>query len=67
MILLVDGHSLIYRSFFAFSNRPLRDSKGRNTSAVFGFVNTMRKLLEGWSPAYCSVVYDAPGPTFRHE
>lgn len=67
MVLLVDGHSLIYRSFFAFSNRPLRDSKGRNTSAVFGFFKTMRKLLEGWRPAYCAVVYDAPGPTFRHE
>lgn len=66
-VLLVDGHSLIYRSFFALVRRPLRNSKGMNTSAVFGFANTLRKLLREFEPEYCAVVYDAPGRTFRHE
>ncbi len=66
-VLLVDGHSLIYRSFFAFIRRPLRNALGMNTSAVFGFANTLRKLLRDLKPGYCAVVYDAPGKTFRHE
>ncbi|MEO0080883.1 MAG: DNA polymerase I [candidate division WOR-3 bacterium] len=66
-LLLIDGHSLIYRSFFAFIRQPLRNSKGRNTSAVFGFANTLRKLLKTLKPEYCAVVFDAPGKTFRHE
>lgn len=65
-LLLVDGHSLIYRSFFAFIRKPLRNAKGQNTSAVFGFANTMRKLLLTLEPEYCAVVFDAPGKTFRH-
>ena len=66
-ILLVDGHSVLYRSHYAFANRPLRNSRGMNTSAVFGFTNTLRKLLKKWQPEYCAVVFDAPGKTFRHE
>ncbi|UCG42845.1 MAG: DNA polymerase I, partial [candidate division WOR-3 bacterium] len=62
-----DGHSLTYRSYFAFIRRPLRNSKGQNTSAVFGFANTLRKLLEALRPGFCAVVFDAPGKTFRHE
>ncbi len=66
-LLLIDGHSLIFRSFFAFIRRPLRNSEGMNTSAVFGFANTLRKMLRELEPEYCAVVYDAPGKTFRHE
>lgn len=66
-LLLIDGHSLIYRSFFAFIRRPLRNSQGRNTSAVFGFANTLRKMMKMLAPEYCAVVFDAPGRTFRHE
>ncbi len=66
-LLLIDGHSLTYRSYFAFVRRPLRNSKGQNTSAVFGFANTLRKLLEALRPEFCAVVFDAPGKTFRHE
>ncbi len=66
-LLLIDGHSVIYRSFFAFVRNPLRNSKGFNTSAVFGFAQTLTKLFKELKPDYCAVVYDAPGPTFRDE
>jgi DNA polymerase-1 len=66
-LLLIDGHSVVYRSFFAFIRQPLRNAAGLNTSAVFGFANTLRKLLADLSPDHAAVVFDAPGPTFRHE
>ena len=66
-LLLIDGHSVIFRSYFAFARSPLRNAKGMNTSAVFGFANTLRKLLDEFVPEHCAVVYDAPGRTFRHE
>jgi DNA polymerase-1 len=66
-LLLVDGHSVIYRSFFAFIRAPLRNSRGFNTSAVYGFAQCLKKLLKDLKPDYCAVVYDAPGRTFRDE
>jgi DNA polymerase-1 len=66
-LLLIDGHSVIYRSFFAFIRNPLRNSKGFNTSAVYGFAQTLKKLFKELKPDYCAVVYDAPGRTFRDE
>ena len=66
-LLLIDGHSVIYRSFFAFIRNPLRNSKGFNTSAVYGFAQTLKKLFKDLKPDYCAVVYDAPGRTFRDE
>lgn len=65
-VFLIDGHSLIYRSFYAFIRNPLRNSKGENTSAVFGFVNTLKKLLEKHNPEYVAIAYDTGGETFRH-
>ena len=64
---LLDGHSIIYRSFYAFIRNPLRNSKGQNTSAVFGFVNSLRKLFNKFQPKYGCVVFDAKGKTFRHK
>ena len=66
-LLLVDGHSVVFRSFFAFIRRPLRNSRGMNTSAVYGFAGTLKKLLAALKPDYCAVVFDAPGRNFRHE
>ena len=66
-VFLIDGHSLIYRSFYAFIRNPLRNSKGENTSAVFGFINTLKKLFEKYNPEYSAVVYDTGGETFRHK
>jgi DNA polymerase-1 len=65
-VFLIDGHSLIYRSYYAFIRNPLRNSKGENTSAVFGFVNTLKKLLEKYKPEFGAIAYDTGGETFRH-
>ncbi len=63
---LVDGTGVAYRAYFAFQKRPLRTSKGMETSAVFGFVQTLIQLLKQ-KPKYLAVVFDLPGPTFRHK
>ncbi len=66
-IFLVDGHALVYRSFFAFIRNPLINKKGENTSATFGFVNSLLKIIKDEKPDYLAVVLDTPEPTFRHE
>lgn len=65
-LLLVDGHSVIYRSFYAFIRQPLRNSEGFNTSAVYGFAQMLGKLWRGGAPDFCAVAFDTPGETFRH-
>ena len=62
---LIDGSSYIYRAFFALP--PLSNSKGFPTNAVLGFTNMLLKILREKKPDYVAVVFDAPGPTFRHE
>jgi DNA polymerase-1 len=66
-IFLIDGHSLAYRSYFAFIRNPLRNSKGQNTSAAFGFVNSLKKIFTHYSPQYMAVVFDSGKETFRHQ
>ncbi len=64
---LVDGHALAYRSYFAFAGAPLRNSKGEETGAVYGFLNTLQSLVSRFEPAYIAVAFDSEEPTFRHE
>lgn len=64
-ILLVDGNSLFYRSYYAI--RGLSTSDGFPTNAVFGFINTLKKLMGSENPDYLGVVFDVKGPTARHE
>ncbi len=64
---LIDGYSLIYRAYFAFIRRPLTNSRGRNTSAVFGFFSSLFQLLRLREPSFLAVVMDSHTPTFRHE
>ena len=66
-LFLLDAYALIYRAHFAFIKNPRMNSKGQNTSATFGFINTLIQLLERERPTHLSVVFDPPGPTFRHE
>lgn len=63
----VDGTALAYRSHFAFINRPLTTKDGQVTSAVFGFILALRRIRDALSPDAFVVVFDPPGPTFRHE
>ena len=65
-LFLVDGYALIYRAFFAMLSRPLTTSRGENTSAAWGVVNFLLRLLERHRPTYVAWVHDA-GTSFRHE
>jgi DNA polymerase-1 len=67
LLLLVDGMALAYRSYFAFISRPLTNSRGENTSAVFGFTNALLQFLNTHNPQYAAVCFDTPAPTFRHK
>ncbi len=66
-IFLLDAYALIFRSYYAFIRNPRINSKGFNTSAIFGFVNTLEEVLRKESPTHIAVVFDPPGPNFRHE
>ncbi|AXE19711.1 DNA polymerase I [Runella rosea] len=65
-LFLLDAFALIYRAHFAFLKTPRITSKGLNTSAVFGFVNTLREVLKNEKPTHLGVAFDTPKPTFRH-
>ena len=64
---IIDGTAVIYRSFYAFKNRPLINSKGENTSAIFGFLRTIISIIEKFNPKYFAITFDEKGPTFRHK
>ena len=66
-LFLLDGMAIAYRSYFAFANAPLVNSRGEDTGAVFGFANTLLKILREHKPEYLAVVFDTSAPTFRHE
>lgn len=65
-LFLLDAFALIYRAHFAFLKTPRITSKGLNTSAVFGFVNTLLEVLKNEKPTHLGVAFDTPKPTFRH-
>ena len=58
-LFLIDAYALIYRAFFAFIRRPLTNSKGENTSATFGFANSLIEIRDKYQPDYLAVVFDA--------
>ena len=66
-LFLLDAYALIYRAYYGFINRPLINSKGNNTSAIFGFVKTLEEVLKKENPDFIAVAFDVHGPTFRHE
>ncbi|MCA9751569.1 MAG: DNA polymerase I, partial [Gemmatimonadetes bacterium] len=63
----VDGTALAYRSHFAFINRPLTTRDGQVTSAVFGFILALKRIVDDLAPDKFVVVFDPEGPTFRHD
>jgi DNA polymerase-1 len=66
-LFLLDAYALIFRSYYAFIKNPRITSKGMNTSAIFGFLLTLREVLQKQKPTHIAVVFDTPTPTFRHE
>ncbi len=66
-LFLLDAYALIYRAYYAFIKNPRINSKGFNTSAIMGFVNTLEDVLKKESPTHIGIAFDPSGPTFRHE
>ncbi len=66
-LFLLDAYALIYRSYYAFIKNPRINSKGLNTSAIMGFVNTLQEVLTKEHPTHIGVAFDPHGPTFRSE
>ena len=66
-LLLIDAYAMIYRAYYAFIRAPRMNSRGENTSAIFGFVVTFEDLLKRLKPSHIAVAFDPAGPTFRHE
>ena len=66
-LFLLDAYALIYRAYYAFLKAPRINSKGFNTSAVLGFVNTLEEILTKEQPTHIGVAFDPKGGTFRHE
>ena len=65
-LFLLDGMALVYRAHFALIQNPIRNSKGTNTSALYGFINTLLAILEKEAPSHIGVAFDTSAPTPRH-
>src|ERR1700677_300430 len=66
-LFLLDGMALVYRAHFAFATNPIRTAAGRNTSAIYGFTNTLLELMTKQAPTHLAVVFDTSAPTARHK
>ena len=66
-LFLLDAYALIYRAYYALIRNPRINSKGMNTSAIMGFVNTLNEVITKENPTHIAVAFDPSGPTFRHE
>ncbi len=65
-LFLLDGMALVYRAHFAFAAKPIRTSTGFNTSAIYGFINTLLDIRQNWQPTHLAVAFDTRAPTSRH-
>ena len=66
-LFLLDAYALIYRAYYALIKNPRINSKGFNTSAILGFINTLEDVLKKENPTHIGIAFDPKGPTFRHE
>ena len=66
-LFLIDAYALIYRSYYAFIKNPRINSKGLNTSAIFGFTNSLEDVTRRENPTHIAIAFDPKGSTFRHE
>ena len=66
-LFVLDAMGLAYRAYYAFISRPLINSRNENTSAIFGFANTVLKIRREEKPDHWALAWDGPGPTWRHE
>ena len=66
-LVVLDALGLAYRAYYAFISRPLKNSRGENTSAIFGMGNMLVRFRRELKPDRWALAWDGPGPTFRHE
>ena len=66
-IFLIDGHSQIFRMYYAFMRRPMVNSRGEDTSILYGFTKMLLELISKEQPTHLAVAFDPPAKTFRHE
>ena len=66
-LFLLDAYALIYRAYYALMKNPRINSKGFNTSAILGFINTLEDVIKKEKPTHLGIAFDPKGPTFRHE
>lgn len=66
-LFLIDAYAMIYRAYYSFINRPMTNSRGENTSAILGFVNSINDILKKENPSHIAVVFDPPSLTFRND
>lgn len=66
-LVLIDAYPIIFGSYYALMNKPMKNSKGENTSIVYGFVNKLEMILKDYSPSHIAVVFDSAAKTFRHD
>ena len=67
ILLVIDGHSLIYRSWYAIPLPMISRKLGIETKATYGFMNALLRSIGKWKPTHCVVAFDPRGPTFRHD
>ena len=66
-LILIDGHALVFKMYYAFAQRPMINSKGMDTSILFGFTKYLLEMLEKEKPSHVAVAFDPPGGTFRNQ
>ena len=66
-LFIIDGHALIFKMYYAFLRRPMINSKGMDTSILFGFTKYLLELIEREKPTHLAVAFDPPGGSFRNE
>jgi DNA polymerase I len=66
-LFLLDAYALIFRAYYAFISNPMSNARGLRTSTIFGFALVLEEILKKENPSHIAVVFDPPGPTFRHE
>ncbi|MBQ4027042.1 MAG: DNA polymerase I, partial [Bacteroidales bacterium] len=66
-LFLIDGHALVFKMYYAFLGRPMVNSKGQDTSILFGFTKYLLELIDRENPTHIAVSFDPPGGTFRNQ
>ena len=64
--MLMDGHALVYRAWYAIQTPLTIPSSGQDVRGVYGFINAQIKSINEWQPSHCAIAFDLPTPTFRH-